>query len=81
MSSSYDHQESWILCFAHVFRLDTVDNSTVLNGVSSPSEPQDVIMEEDPARPEGIIRFPVHNFSKLEKTTLSDPIYVRNLPW
>jgi len=40
-----------------------------------------MIMEEDPARPEGIIRFPVHNFSKLEKTTLSDPIYVRSLPW
>lgn len=63
------------------FPLDAVDDSTVPNGVSSPSEPQDVIMEEDTARPEGIIRFTVHNFSKLDKTTLSDPIYVRNLPW
>ena len=73
--------EDWILCFAHVFRLDAVDDSTVPNGVSSPSEPQDIIMEEDTARPEGIIRFTVHNFSKLEKTSLSDPIFVRNLPW
>lgn len=60
---------------------ETVDDSAVPNGVSSPSEPHDVIMEEDTARPEGIIRFTVHSFSKLEKTTLSDPIYVRNLPW
>ena len=51
------------------------------NGLSSPSEPQDVVMEEDTARPEGFIRFTVQNFSKLDKATLSDPIYVRNLPW
>ena len=67
--------------FCTRFPLDAVDNSTVPNGVSSPSEPQDVIMEEDTARPEGTIRFTVQNFSKLDKTTLSDPIYVRNLPW
>lgn len=61
--------------------LDTGGDSTVANGLSSSSEPQDVVMEEDTARPEGFIRFTVHNFSKLDKTTLSDPIFVRNLPW
>lgn len=60
---------------------DAGGDSTVPNGLSSTSEPQDVVMEEDTARPEGIIRFTVLNFSKLDKTTLSDPIYVRNLPW
>lgn len=63
------------------FPLDAGGDSTVPNGLSSPSEPQDVVMEEDTARPEGTIRFTVLNFSKLDKTTLSDPIYVRNLPW
>jgi len=63
------------------FSLDAGGDSTVPNGLSSPSEPQDVVMEEDTARPEGFIRFTVQNFSKLDKATLSDPIYVRNLPW
>lgn len=79
--SLYVYDGFQILC-TRVLSLDAGGgDSTVPNGLSSPSEPQDVVMEEDTARPEGIIRFTVHNFSKLDKATLSDPIYVRNLPW
>lgn len=53
----------------------------VTNGSDSPKENDEVPMEEDTARAEGSITFTVQQFSKLDKPTLSDPIYVRNLPW
>lgn len=57
-------------------------DSLVPNGCpSSPNQSEDVVMEEDTARAEGKIRFTVRHFSKLDKTMLSDPIFVRNLPW
>ncbi|KAK3717321.1 hypothetical protein QZH41_011551 [Actinostola sp. cb2023] len=57
--------------------------ANVTNGSNSPKENDDVpmAMEEDTARAEGFITFTVQQFSKLDKHTLSDPIYVRNLPW
>ena len=30
---------------------------------------------------EGLIRFEVHNFSKIKDTVLSDPVMIGNLPW
>jgi len=53
----------------------------VTNGSDSPKENDEVPMEEDTARAEGFITFTVQQFSKLDKPTLSEPIYVRNLPW
>lgn len=53
----------------------------VANGSHSPKENEDVTMEEDTARAEGTISFTVTQFSKMDKPALSDPIYVRNLPW
>lgn len=38
-------------------------------------------VEEDTARPEGVVRFVLKDFSRLRETILSDPIYIRNLPW
>ncbi|EDO34745.1 predicted protein [Nematostella vectensis] len=57
------------------------DTTMATNGSNSPKQADDVAMEEDTARPEGTIRFTLPNFSKMDKTILSDPIYVRNLPW
>lgn len=37
--------------------------------------------EEDPCRSEGIVHFIIPNFSKLSEQILSDPTYIRNLPW
>lgn len=53
----------------------------VTNGSNSPKENEDVVMEEDTARAEGFITLTVPQFSKLDKPTLSEPIFVRNLPW
>ena len=38
-------------------------------------------LEEDSARPEGVVHFTVKDFSRLKETILSDPVYIRNLPW
>lgn len=57
------------------------DSNMVSNGSATPKESEDVAMEEDTARPEGTVQFVVPNFAKLKETALSDPIYVRNLPW
>jgi ubiquitin carboxyl-terminal hydrolase 7 len=38
-------------------------------------------LEEDSARPEGVVRFIVKDFSRLKETVLSEPVYIRNLPW
>ena len=57
------------------------DSNLVSNGSATPKESEDVPMEEDTARPEGTVQFVVPHFSKLKETVLSDPIYVRNLPW
>ena len=38
-------------------------------------------LEEDSARPEGVVRFVVKDFSRLKETILSEPVYIRNLPW
>ncbi|XP_031567900.1 ubiquitin carboxyl-terminal hydrolase 7-like [Actinia tenebrosa] len=59
---------------------DPSDNM-VTNGSHSPKENEDVTMEEDTARAEGTITLTVPHFSKMDKPELSDPIYVRNLPW
>ena len=67
--------------FNNISFVDVADSNVVSNGTASPKESEDVVMEEDTARPEGTIRFVVNNFSKLKETVLSDPIYVRNLPW
>ncbi|KXJ26613.1 Ubiquitin carboxyl-terminal hydrolase 7 [Exaiptasia diaphana] len=60
---------------------DTIEANMVTNGSNSPKDNDDVQMEEDTARAEGFITFTVQQFSKLDKHTLSEPIYVRNLPW
>ena len=36
---------------------------------------------DDPCKAEGLIRFEVHNVSKIKDTILSDPVMIRNLPW
>ena len=37
--------------------------------------------EEDPSRSEGIVHFVIRDFSKMPEQLLSEPTYVRNLPW
>ncbi|XP_076047681.1 ubiquitin-specific protease 7 isoform X2 [Oratosquilla oratoria] len=49
--------------------------------VSSSTTQHDTEMEDDDARSESTFTFKVHNFSKLKDTVLSNPCYVRNLPW
>ena len=36
---------------------------------------------DDPCKAEGLLRFEVHNVSKIKDTILSDPVVIRNLPW
>ena len=36
---------------------------------------------EDPCRSEGIVHFVIRDFSKLSEQLLSEPTYIRNLPW
>jgi len=37
--------------------------------------------EDDPCRSEGLVRFVIRDFSQLNSQVLSDPIFIRNLPW
>ena len=37
--------------------------------------------EIDPSRSEGIVEFVITEFSQVSHTRLSDPVYIRNLPW
>lgn len=46
------------------------------NGANSIQEDLD-----DDARPQATFKFPVPNFSQLTESTLSEPTFVRNLPW
>lgn len=46
------------------------------NGANSMQEDLD-----DDARPQATFKFPVPNFAQLTESTLSEPTFVRNLPW
>ena len=35
----------------------------------------------DPCRSEGIVHFVIRDFSKMTEQLLSEPVYIRNLPW
>ena len=37
--------------------------------------------EDDPCRSEGLVQIMISNFSQLNSQVLSDPIFIRNLPW
>ena len=36
---------------------------------------------QDPSQSTGLVQFVVKNFSSLQGTVLSEPVYIRNLPW
>ena len=57
-----------------------MDTSTADPGGKDTSKTE-MELEEDSARPEGVVRFVVKDFSRLKETTLSDPVCIRNLPW
>lgn len=56
-----------------------MDTSPDTGGKDSKEEV--MLLEEDSARPEGVVRFVVKDFSRLKETVLSDPVLIRNLPW
>jgi hypothetical protein len=41
----------------------------------------DQVMEDEEIRSEAVFRFKVENISKLQESILSQPCYVRSLPW
>ena len=57
-----------------------MDTSVTDPGGKEPSKAE-MELEEDSARPEGVVRFIVKDFSRLKETVLSEPVYIRNLPW
>ena len=36
---------------------------------------------DDPSRSEGVVHFVIRDFSKMPEQLLSEPTYIRNLPW
>ena len=56
-----------------------MDTTTTDPGGTNASKSEE--MEEDSARPEGVVRFIVKDFSRLKETVLSEPVCIRNLPW
>lgn len=38
-------------------------------------------LDHDPTRSEGMIDFKIENFSKIAGKLLSQPVYIRDLPW
>ncbi|XP_060521700.1 ubiquitin carboxyl-terminal hydrolase 7 isoform X3 [Cylas formicarius] len=63
--------------------MDQTQNGEVVIGpqVDPNMTVQDTDMEEDEARSEATFTFTVTNFSKMKESVLSNPCYVRNLPW
>ena len=63
-----------------VFDIGTVES---VQGNDTIENNKDVEMteDEDHCRAEGLIRFEVHNVSKIKETVLSEPEMIRNLPW
>lgn len=59
------------------------------SGVEGPAEAQQDTAEgkqeeeeeDDPCRSEGQVQFMIRNFSQLSDQVLSDPVFIRNLPW
>lgn len=56
-------------------------DTSLTDAASKDASKTDMELEEDSARPEGVVRFLVKDFSRLKETVLSEPIYIRNLPW
>ena len=50
-------------------------------GVAGAAETAERGDDEDPCRSEGVVQFIIRDFSKLSQQVLSDPTYIRNLPW
>lgn len=61
--------------------IEPMDTSSDPGGKDSNSKESEMQLEEDSARPEGVVRFVVKDFSKIKDTALSEPVFIRNLPW
>ena len=61
--------------------VDNGETGSITTASATEKETSETPMEEDSARPEGVVRFVVKDFSKLKETVLSEPVLIRNLPW
>ena len=49
--------------------------------IEEDDDEEDETEEIDPSRSEGLVQFAVKKFSELDRSTLSEPVLIRNLPW